>query len=225
MLNSSNEYEVDDFAQKLYVSMGYPLTESVRALTTILSNDNTSHRRRAQAQYIRAQQYDNNNSNSNFTSTMTTQANPTIFDNAAPFYADMDFLGLGKNAKAKKQARIEKRQAKNENIRSKAQSRLELAKLGVSEKALGAQNARNMLGGVLGAVTSLAGGDGAAIANTLSVQPDTSMGAVDSTATYGPDPRSLPGSPDAPGIKKYLPYIIGGVLLLGGILFFALKKK
>jgi len=57
-LNSSDEMAVDKYASAMYTRLGYSLSESVRALTDLLNNDNPDHRERAQAQLDRAREYD-----------------------------------------------------------------------------------------------------------------------------------------------------------------------
>lgn len=57
-LNSSNELEVDAAAHKEYMRRGYSLTESVKALTRVLSYTTPEHMERTKAQMIRSTVYD-----------------------------------------------------------------------------------------------------------------------------------------------------------------------
>lgn len=60
-LDSSNEYAVDKQAHEWYISMGYPLTESVKALTQLLDAKTKSHVQRAYNQYKRSELIDAKN--------------------------------------------------------------------------------------------------------------------------------------------------------------------
>lgn len=57
-LNSSNELLVDEYAHKQYMRMGFSLTESVKALTQVLSYNNEQHLERTKEQAVRAAVYD-----------------------------------------------------------------------------------------------------------------------------------------------------------------------
>ncbi len=61
ILNTTDEYEADAYAFKLYTDLGYSLTESVKALTRVLSYNGYSkneHIGRTLAQINRAKKYD-----------------------------------------------------------------------------------------------------------------------------------------------------------------------
>jgi hypothetical protein len=65
VLNTSNELEVDNYASDWYISNGYSLTQSVKALTEVLNENNDSHIQRATMQLKRAAKHDYfNNKNS-----------------------------------------------------------------------------------------------------------------------------------------------------------------
>lgn len=58
-LDTSDELAVDEFAHRLYMEMGYPLSESVKALTQVLKyDDNGQQLERTKHQLTRAQQFD-----------------------------------------------------------------------------------------------------------------------------------------------------------------------
>jgi hypothetical protein len=57
-LKTTNEAQVDDWAFREYVKRGYKLSESVYALTKVLSFSTGEHYERAEAQLRRAQEYD-----------------------------------------------------------------------------------------------------------------------------------------------------------------------
>ena len=64
-LDTSNEFEVDKWASNQYIKLGYSLTESVRALTTLLNGAHPDHTGRAGAQLERAAEYDYRQGNKN----------------------------------------------------------------------------------------------------------------------------------------------------------------
>lgn len=57
-LDTSDEFAVDKYASAMYTQLGYSLSESVRALTDLLNNNNADHRERAEAQLDRAKEWD-----------------------------------------------------------------------------------------------------------------------------------------------------------------------
>lgn len=204
-LNSSDEFQVDKRAQELFLQMGYPLTESVLALSRVLNPHNPSHVARTKAILASAQKIDNFNNQP-----MKTE---NLYEPSKAFYEDI--FGFGKTAKAKKEAKIDKKQSKADAIRAKAQAKLELAKQGIAPKS----GAQGIIGGILGTATQIFGGDGASIANTVS-------------GNDNPNPEPMLNQPmpvvteEKPGFKKYLPWIIGGaVLVVGTIIFFVVRKK
>lgn len=58
VLNSSDEKLVDAYAHKQYLRMGYSITESIKALTKVLSYTTEEHFDRTRAQFARAVVYD-----------------------------------------------------------------------------------------------------------------------------------------------------------------------
>jgi hypothetical protein len=136
---------------------------------------------------------------------------------SSAFYEDI--FGLGKAAKAKKEAKIDKKQAKADSIRAKAQAKLELAKLGVAPKS----GAQGIIGGLLGAATQIFGGDGAAIAGAVTGNEQT-----EPTPMAGQPMPVLNPNEEKPKMdwKKYMPFIIGGsVLVVGVVIYFIVRKK
>jgi len=66
VLQTTNEIEADAWAFKQYADLGLPLSESVKALTRILSPSNPDHNQRMYLQLQRALKYDrevNHNTN------------------------------------------------------------------------------------------------------------------------------------------------------------------
>jgi hypothetical protein len=58
VLQTTNEIEADAWAFKQYADMGYPLSESVKALTRILNPNLREHNERMYLQTVRAEKYD-----------------------------------------------------------------------------------------------------------------------------------------------------------------------
>lgn len=127
VLNSSDEFEVDRLAHKMFVEMGYPLTESVRALSQVLTGTSQSHVQRVKAQLDRAYEFDKKNlktkncmcngkefcpkCNQNKTGTILDQANTDVFANFVGFtnsdeYTE-DLFGLGKKAQDRRKLKIQ----------------------------------------------------------------------------------------------------------------------
>jgi hypothetical protein len=241
VLNTSNEYAVDQWAQEQYIAMGYPLTESVKALTQVLPGRSAEQIKRAELQMQRATQINNKNMQ--------------LVSNNEPFFEMFntkqdEFLGMGKKGKEKRgtnrDLRVEKKRARNENLKLKGQSKYILAQQGISEKQLGKKNTRNMIAGIGSAavgITSqaLGGGPaGAELGNTFG----KALGVTDeddapqSNATVGSDgatPRSMTSKQkttndaDADAVKwyknpKYIIAIVVVVLAIAGGIFYYKKK-
>ena len=62
-LNTSDELAVDAFASKLYVQMGYSLTDSVKSLSRVLTGKSPQHIQRVAMQLKRAKEIDQKNQN------------------------------------------------------------------------------------------------------------------------------------------------------------------
>lgn len=72
VLNTTNEFEADNYAFEQYIKTGSSLKSSVSALTDVLSNDNPEHIARAMQQFKRAKNFDqkkNNKMNPSFNHT------------------------------------------------------------------------------------------------------------------------------------------------------------
>lgn len=65
-LDSSDEVAVDELAFKNFIKMGYPLTESLFALTRVLKGNGTESQSRMWAQYLRAKELDEKVNKSKF---------------------------------------------------------------------------------------------------------------------------------------------------------------
>jgi hypothetical protein len=281
-LNTSDELAVDEYAFKKYADSGLSLKEGVKALTQVLSGRSPQHGLRAQLQLQRAKQYDyyvNKNEGAiqpNYHSTQTlNQSNmlDTFLDDIqdgveSSYNGTDDFLGIaiGKKAKAKKAARVEKSQerkadrhaarmdrksARAENIRSKASSRSTLAAQGIVMpgasdvvknigQALGpiAGIAGNLAtGGMLGSVGGLLGGGSSPIQDQVggAIQQQTSDAAsVYQQLPYATPPYYEVASDNPPknytddGSKKKMLMIGGGVAVVIIIILvavFASRKK
>lgn len=126
MLNTENEVEADAYAFKEYAKSGRSLTNSVKALSRVLTFNNPEHHLRLSEQLGRALKFDfevNGNENANPEFMQTTSYTPEEFESA--------FLGKlarglfttkeGRaNRQQKREDRSEKRDAKTELIYSKA---------------------------------------------------------------------------------------------------------
>lgn len=174
VLNTSDEVAVDAWAQDQYIKGGYPLTESIKAITRVLPGRSKEQLRRAAAQLDRARAIDGKPQK---TITMQKDYNePVSFQDQISLSQD-SFLGIGgtkSERKAKREVRVARRQerkqlrndrkaikndkkaAKAENIRSRADARLTkadseqiLAEQGIVKQGLGSQ--------IGGAVSDIAG--------------------------------------------------------------------
>lgn len=97
-LNTSNEIAVDNFAYNRYIQMGYPLTESVKALSRVLTGK-LGHPQRLLKQIERAKQTDKFNTmcktklgGCNCTNCNGTQSK-NLFADPQPWYDVEDFEG------------------------------------------------------------------------------------------------------------------------------------
>jgi hypothetical protein len=193
VLNTSNELAVDKWAQEQYVQAGYPLTESVLALTQVLSGDTEEQVARATQSLNIARQFD-----------MNLNEHVGAMEDS--------FLGkLAKDIFTTKEGR-ERRQRVREERRTKTNNRKDLKTeatyilardYGVSEKAIKKANTSNQLGGALGAVTSITGsllGGGAAtgaageaIAKAFTVNEDGVQVPIEQNSLIARDTSRAPG--------------------------------
>ncbi len=199
-LNTSDELAVDAYASDLYIKLGYSLTESVKALSQVLTGKSNQHVDRVKAQLDRAKKIDQKNNNK---MTLIEQAN-TDFTGA---WYDVDnyddLFGLGKKAQARKK---ERQDAKNYARRTKAD-----AKLTVAESKKIKQEAKAILADQ-GIVDS--SGAGGAI-----------TGIVGAVLGKGEQAQPMEATP-APKSKTMLYVGIGAiVLVIAGVAFYFFKRK
>jgi hypothetical protein len=147
-LQTKNEFEADQWAFDQYIKMGYKLTDAVKALTHTLHDTNQEHLARAQAQFIRAKNTDN----------MHNYISP-----------ESNFFGKIFTTKEGKERRQGNRQMRLDNREGRRNQKIAnqttLAGMGISERMLKKANSQNMIGGIAGAATGIAGmalGGGAA---------------------------------------------------------------
>lgn len=102
-LNTSNEKAVDEFAYKYYIQMGYPLTESIKSLSRVLTGK-PGHTGRLKAQIERAKNTDKlNNMCYNTKQEGLSCANcshtqsKNLFSDPIPWYDVEDFEGCYPN--------------------------------------------------------------------------------------------------------------------------------
>ncbi|MEZ5047481.1 MAG: hypothetical protein R2831_10870 [Chitinophagaceae bacterium] len=210
-LNTSNELEADRFAFKHFIESGYPLTESVKALSRVLTGSNDEHVDRVATQIERAKYIDSFNPKTN---NMTNQG-LVQFDGDVRAWYDYDqydgevytdsLFGLGKKAQARKKARqdaknyarmkkADARFARADAKNIKAQAKQTLAEQGIVDSGLG-----QAVGGLVNAVGS----------------------------GQGSEQERLPAPPTPPKKSKTLLIVLGAVALVGiGVfIYFKTKKK
>lgn len=218
-LNTVDELAADKFASDLYLKAGFPISESVKALAEHLNDKNPVHLARAWAQYQRALQWDyrHNNNQKAFRPHYEGEGEikqklkaMTVQNNFSPEWTNFLGIAIGKKARAKKAAtqevKLQKKLAKVENIKSKAQSRLELAKKGIVTPGIGDTIGKS-LAGVAGLASNLLGGGGQqqapevqqSMPDLMSQVPpaifntggDRSMGSMSGDSTYVPDVQQV----------------------------------
>lgn len=225
VLNSSDEFEVDQLAHKMFVEMGYPLTESVKALSRVLTGTSESHVERVKAQADRAYEFDKKNQktkncmcngkpfcpkcNQNKTGTILDQANTDIFSNFIGFtntdeYTE-DLFGLGKKAqerrKTKLQLKYSVKQAKADGMKALKEGRgAGLEAKGLAKKSLADQGISGG-GEIAGALKEGIG----AIAEASNAKEAT------------PQPKSK--------VALYVMITIGSLMIIGGIVYMVVKSK
>lgn len=210
-LDTSDEEAVDKLAFKWYVEMGYPLTESVKALTRVLG-DSTNHVRRTQLQLDRAKAVDGIAIDTDFKHDNMCASN-TLFQELGEFHGflgeTVSYDGCQPNEKPKdcrKRIKVEGRETsrinKSEAKRLKAESHTILAEQGIKPPA-------SSWGSQLGkAFKGLGKGVGSALSK-------------------GREDQGAP-APEAPKPNKTGLYIglgVGGLVIVGLILFMVFKKK
>lgn len=254
--HTHSEITADEWAYNQFINHGYTLAEADSVLAATLPGTNAEQLKRIKTQHLRVLKTKTMKANNHYYDTLPHIATPQARScndcgnctnckrsyNRASFYDGDDsydgednFLGLGKKAQERKRLRNE---SKNKARELKAQATLELAKQGVSEHANKRQNNRNMLGGILGAATSLVGsftGGGAAtgkageaITNALMIKDEAGNDVPN--PNYNPE---LPvGKMPDPALAKpwykqtgaIIGMAVGGVAVIGLIIFLAKKK-
>lgn len=233
VLNTSDEVAVDSWAQDQYIKGGYPLTESVKAITRVLPGRSQEQFRRAAAQLNRARAMDGKPQK-----TITMQNNNTplsIQEHLAQLKDEDSFLGIGKKAQERKAARVEirndrkrskierknsraavkdnKKQAKADAKTATAESRAE-ARVGRVEVRQTKADAKKVLadqGIVAPSVGSEIGGAIGSLAGKF-------FGGGGDQGSYSPEKKGLSTGAIA-GI------VLGSIVLLMGIVFMIKKSK
>lgn len=124
VLDTTDEFKADEYAFKEYVRQGFSLTESIKALSRILSLKSPEHIQRVYAQYKRALLYDANiNKNEKATLILNNmQSNyegSEIFNKNLVFSND-SFLGIRTGLTKRSRQKIDERDAlKAERYRAK----------------------------------------------------------------------------------------------------------
>lgn len=213
MLNSSDELEVDAFASDLYVKMGYSLTESVKALSRVLTGANPQHIDRVESQLNRVKAIDilHNSKQKRDMVHLTEPTGMVTNFNGPAWYETNEFtedlFGLGKKAQERKKARQE---AKNyakmkradatvlraESKKIKSEAKQTLADQGIVDST--------EAGGVIKSAVSAIAGQG------------------------GGDPAAMSTAPAPEKGKKTMWIIVGsiaGLAAVGTVLYFIFKKK
>jgi len=228
-LNSSDEFEVDKLAHKIYLERGYPLTESVRALSKVLTGSSESHVQRVQAQLNRAYDVDKNNTqkkesmcncngksycarcSQNKTGTFLDQANGDVLGNMPGFFDDddqftEDLFGLGKKAQARRTLKLTLKygvkQAKADGTKALKEGKgAGLQAKGLAKQTLAEQGIvdTSTVGGLVDSAKGILGKGG---------------GADGSDGTAAPSKKPM-----------MIAIVVGAVLVIGGIIYFVIKKK
>ena len=220
ILNTSDEVAVDAWAQNQYIQAGYTLTDSVKALTQVLSGNSSEQIRRAEAQLNRARAMDGKPAQSNY-----TMNNPKSFQDMVEEQTDFmhsdSFLGIGGNKEIRKQKRAmrmerkqmrndrkqaknDKKQAKADAIRmraeaaqTKADARLSLAEQGIVAPTTGGQ-IMETVGGI--------------VKNVFGKGEQSQGGYIEEKPWY-----STPGA--------IIGFVLGGIALMAGIFLLAKNAR
>lgn len=255
VLDTSDELAVDEYAFKKYAAEGYSLTESVKAITRLLNNDNPQHNLRAQLQLQRAKEYDHfvnkNNRIILNNQSMTKLLSPTeqYLNEFSNSYDSLFGIALSKKAKERKQqkfdAKLAKKAAKTSLIQARAdakvnksEAKLQLAQQGIAEPSAGsviASTVSNLApavasiatGGVIGNI--LGGGGVNAPAEIMNANPlPTTQGLIaDSMPTPIYGNTSNPYLPKSEDPKKSSLVIVGIItaVVVVGLILFSVMKN
>lgn len=198
-LNTRNEQEADRFAFDAYAKLGYPLSESVKALTRVLHFENPGHYDRVAEQIRRAFRYDffiNGNKNINLKK----------MENVLNSAYGASFDGEYSNFTPKFMKKLLPKKARKK-LEDKMQAKFEMQ---LSKAAASADPATRQAAAAAGAP---APGKAA-----------TDPGQVNAGPPIVSGPSAASPTPTGGNLKKYLIYG-GAALAVILVLFFVLKKK
>lgn len=226
-LNTTAEFAVDKYASELYLKMGYPLSESVRSLSSVLSGTHPDHYARTKAQLDRAKTIDKKYNMDKISTDIqaydgniieTTHTWMNDFIDVPHEDLDDDFLGLGKKAQERRALRQERRY----NIRMARQERKTIRSQGRAD----AKNTR--------ALAKLAKQQAAQTLADQGISSNSGVGAAIGGIASG----LLGGGGDDDYAMDYYPetetkssntwiYIAVGLVgaaIIGGLIYFKFKK-
>lgn len=221
LLDTSDEFLVDQLAFKMYADAGYSLKAGVQAVTQLLSNSNDAHRLRAYLQLERAKMYDysvNGNTQVYETNLITKNTNEVCNcnnrDNGGSSVMLFDRIGAKTEGylenwngcqegekprvcrkRIKVESRATARENRSEGKRLKGEARATLAEQGIAE-ANGLDKFKQGVGAIGDAAKGL--------------------------FAKGGDDASAGGSKDNKVL--YIGLAIGAVVLVLGVVLFAFKK-
>lgn len=219
VLNSSDELAVDAWAQKQYIAHGYPLTESVRAITTVLKGCSIEQIERGKQALDYAKKINEMNRINNIRKPMT------IGENLQQIHDSEDFLGLGKRARQrreeKREVKLDKKRAKNNIKNSRAESLIIKAQGGAdASKILAEQGIVSPKAGegLTQGLGNLVGGIGKAFLGGGGTTEVESAG----TANYIPPPAEKPFYKNA---SIMVPLVIAVVVVVAGAIYYFKSRK
>ena len=212
-LDSSDELAVDAYASDLYIKMGYSLTESVKALSQILTGTNSQHVQRVQNQLDRAKAIDAKNKPKILSEMINNDYNNVPWYDRTESDVDVtdnydEIFGLGKKAQARKK---ERQDAKNYARRARADAKGTIAEsklVKAQAKAVLADQGivdSSSIGGALGGIAGNLLGGGGTQTDPLSATP--------------PPPKKSNKT------TIIIVSVIAAVVVIGGVLFFVMKRK
>lgn len=252
-LNSSDELAVDALAHQWYVEMGYPLTESIKALTRIL-HDSTYNNQRVWNQYQRAVKFDKVNEKTD-NALQELQQNPDIKITAITESFDGEFIDVEyfdmselddvptmsrkQMRKKKKSIRLYKRLGRSKkkhavanDVQAGADTRKIYAEKGIyvptraESISKGVGQSMQAIAGAVGGAMGLGGGSGASTEQSEPEVYEPGRSVQLNARLAGNDATATDGTKPRKQTKNNTLYIgIGvGVLVLGLITFLIAKK-
>ena len=211
-LNTSDEKAADDFALKAMLDQGESLTEILKSLTCVLAYNKPSHYDRTGVMFNKLRDYDyNNNNNLKVLNPLKQETmNTPGYDNLSEIYeqglmgpAYDDFLGFGKGAKERRQARKEKKAAKTDILKAKADS--------IRKGTFQSTGSK-----ILGTVGDIAG-------KFLGKKADTPEAGTGSAAASSATPDASPS--DSGNKTMIIVAVVVVVIIIIGFVIFRAKKK